>query len=167
MYQVGDSITLYDQNPSPYIYEVMAVGNLTPELTTQEIISESMYVYLPEKEHQKMLGDGNSMTVFFDINDQAEASAEKSISNYCQQVDRDLVYKSRPLTQKLLPVPIVIPFLLFVGISVPLLYYRSIARDSVVSRLLKHKKRAQGFLSSFFMQLKLWQYFLLVQNLQR
>lgn len=94
-YNVGETVTIKNDNGETRKYEVMAVGDLVYACGLQVFGMFNCNYILPEKEYLDFIGKQQPMRTIFNVDKQQMDTIEEWITKYCTNIEPDLTYKSK------------------------------------------------------------------------
>ncbi|MGN0702341.1 MAG: ABC transporter permease [Lentihominibacter sp.] len=95
-YEKGETIPVNLPDGTVKEYEVMAVGDLAYAMTVQHGHGIDIYIQLPESEYLAHCPDtAGAMRVGFNVRDDYEKEAEEYVSDYCENIHKELAYSSK------------------------------------------------------------------------
>lgn len=94
-YHVGDKVTIRQKDGTSREYEVLAMANMpySAELQSYGMMERSFL--MPDTEFLDFYGEQQPLKTLFNVENDKEASVEKWLSNYCENVEDDLKYTSK------------------------------------------------------------------------
>lgn len=124
-YNIGDKVTIDYPNGTGKEYEVMAIANIPYPISYRGVKFVDINFYVPSKEFINNIDDIAPMLTTFDVSPESAMEIENFLSNYCNNVNKDMQYASKltfakefeGLKNTYLSVGIVLSFILaFIGI---------------------------------------------------
>ena len=95
MYRIGEKVNVCFEDGSTEEYEVMAIGDLDYAMGPQHSHGMDVYFTLPRDEYLNHAASDGAMKLFFDVDEEAYANAEKTVKEYCNDINPWLGYESR------------------------------------------------------------------------
>lgn len=94
-YNVGEKVTIQNNNGESREYEVLAVGDLPYSCGVQVFGMFDCNYILPEKEYLEFMGKQQPMRTIFNVDKEHTNSIEKWLEKYCSSINPDLAYTSK------------------------------------------------------------------------
>lgn len=94
-YNIGDKVTIYDENGISREYEVMAVADMPYSCALQSFGMFECNYLMPDTEFLDFYGEQQPMRTLFDVEKKYEVQMEEWLADYCENVENDLKYTSK------------------------------------------------------------------------
>lgn len=94
-YNIGDKVTIHNENGTSREYEVMAVADMPNACKLQEFGAFECNYLMPDTEFLDFYGEQQPMRTLFDVEKKHEVQMEEWLADYCENVENDLKYTSK------------------------------------------------------------------------
>lgn len=100
LYNLGDTIVLYDDEENPHEYEVMAIAELKYELSLKQRYNYQLEIVAPEKAFVELYLQNLPMGAVLEVNQKQVGAVEQWMQEYTTSAEDDLVYQSKETYRK-------------------------------------------------------------------
>ena len=94
-FRPGEKVTVADEAGETREYEVLAVADMPYSCGIQHFGMFDCNYILPEEEYLDLMGGQKPMRTLFNVEPEAETETEEWLSDYCENVNPDLLFQSK------------------------------------------------------------------------